>query len=407
MLRTVMGNSHPDPTREVDTMRRVIVVALSLLFIAAPAWSQNHQDEQLPAFGTYVAVDTPPEAFMHVAPVYPELARRAGVSGLVLVQALVDRRGDVADARVIKSIPMLDQAAIDCVRKWHFKPAIYHGAPVAVWVAVPVKFDLSARDEHRHDSPPPPVPVAATDLAEGRYAINGSPNDVVIVTRVGGDRVLVENPGQWEGAGVMHGMFYWGAFVYRDDAREFKNRGAHGTHAGTLDASGRLHVKGTFSNRPWPAFESTWVPVDERADKHGDDDHHRDDWRATDPGHVEVPAPGSADHPEWPAEWFKGDPHILLAEQVDVDGMPEVVHRVEPGLDTEHMNHGADIEALVVVRARVEVDGTVSDARIARSVPYFNDAALEAVRQWRFRPASRHGHPVSVSVYVPLRFVVR
>ena len=96
----------------------------------------------LPKFGDYVYVEELPEAIIRVSPSYPEPARQKGVQGTVMVQALVARDGAVADTRVVKSIPLLDDAAMAAVRQWRFKPAMAHDGPVAVWVAVPVKFSL-------------------------------------------------------------------------------------------------------------------------------------------------------------------------------------------------------------------------------------------------------------------------
>lgn len=95
-----------------------------------------------PKFGDYVYVEELPEAITKVPPVYPDEARRAGVQGVVLVQALVRKDGAVGDVKVIQSIPLLDLAAIQAVRQWIFKPARAKGEPVSVWVAVPVKFTL-------------------------------------------------------------------------------------------------------------------------------------------------------------------------------------------------------------------------------------------------------------------------
>lgn len=99
-------------------------------------------DEELPKFGEYVYVEELPEAIHKEAPQYPDLAREASVDGTVMVQALVGKDGRVKDTRVVKSIPMLDAAAIAAVRQWVFKPALSNNKPVAVWVAVPVKFTL-------------------------------------------------------------------------------------------------------------------------------------------------------------------------------------------------------------------------------------------------------------------------
>ena len=64
------------------------------------------------------------------------------MDGTVLVQALVGKDGKVHDVRVQKSIPMLDASAIAAVKQWVFKPALSNNKPVAVWVAVPVRFRL-------------------------------------------------------------------------------------------------------------------------------------------------------------------------------------------------------------------------------------------------------------------------
>ncbi len=98
--------------------------------------------EEVPKLGDYVYVEELPEAIVKVPPQYPEEARKAGVDGTVLVQALVGKDGRVSDVRVQKSIPALDAAAVACVYQWRFKPALAKGDPVAVWVAIPIRFAL-------------------------------------------------------------------------------------------------------------------------------------------------------------------------------------------------------------------------------------------------------------------------
>ncbi len=98
--------------------------------------------EEMPRFGEYVYTDELPEVITKVPPTYPDIAREANVDGTVMVQALVGKDGKVHDTRVVKSIPMLDASAIAAVKQWVFKPALSNNKPVAVWVAVPVKFTL-------------------------------------------------------------------------------------------------------------------------------------------------------------------------------------------------------------------------------------------------------------------------
>lgn len=101
-------------------------------------------DDELPKYGEYVYFEETPELITKVQPVYPDIAREAGVDGTVMVQALVGKDGRVKDTRVVpgKSIPMLDAAAIAAVRQFVFKPALSNNKPVAVWVAVPLNFSL-------------------------------------------------------------------------------------------------------------------------------------------------------------------------------------------------------------------------------------------------------------------------
>ncbi|HEY2954182.1 MAG TPA: TonB family protein [Candidatus Eisenbacteria bacterium] len=90
----------------------------------------------------YAYVDSLPQALEQVTPRYPRTAVMLAIEGTVYVQALVGRDGAVHDAFVARSIPALNDAALDAVWKWRFRPAISAGEPVAVWVMVPVRFRL-------------------------------------------------------------------------------------------------------------------------------------------------------------------------------------------------------------------------------------------------------------------------
>ena len=130
-------------------MRRV-VVCLSVLAVAGGVGCAARQpvvvapptDGELPKAGEYVYVEEIPEAIVKVAPEYPEPARQAGVQGTVMVQVLVGKDGRVKDTRVVKSIPMLDAAAVAAVQQWVFEPARSKHEPMAVWIVAPVKFSL-------------------------------------------------------------------------------------------------------------------------------------------------------------------------------------------------------------------------------------------------------------------------
>jgi protein TonB len=82
----------------------------------------------------------PPIKIKDVAPVYPAIARSARVTGAVTVEATIGEDGKVADARVVKSVPLLDQAALDAVRQWEYRPTLLNGVPVPVVVTVVINF---------------------------------------------------------------------------------------------------------------------------------------------------------------------------------------------------------------------------------------------------------------------------
>jgi TonB family protein len=79
----------------------------------------------------------------HVAPVYPPIAQSARVQGVVIVELVIGGDGRVQDARVLRSIPLLDQAALESVRQWEFTPTLLNGSPVPVIMTATVQFTLS------------------------------------------------------------------------------------------------------------------------------------------------------------------------------------------------------------------------------------------------------------------------
>jgi periplasmic protein TonB len=96
--------------------------------------------DDLPSEGEFVYYEDAPAPVTQVQPVYPEMAREAQVSGRVVLHVLVGKDGRVKNVKVIRSVTMLDQAAVEAVKKWVFKPALSNNKPVAVWVEVPVDF---------------------------------------------------------------------------------------------------------------------------------------------------------------------------------------------------------------------------------------------------------------------------
>ncbi len=83
-----------------------------------------------------------PTKVKNVPPVYPPIAQSARVQGVVIIEAVIGPNGRVQDARVLRSIPLLDQAALDAVKQWEFTPTLLNGVPVPVIMTVTVNFTL-------------------------------------------------------------------------------------------------------------------------------------------------------------------------------------------------------------------------------------------------------------------------
>ena len=89
--------------------------------------------------GGHIAV---PIKIRDVRPVYPTMALTSRVSGTVMIEATIGVDGRVKNARVIKSIALLDQAALDAVKQWQFSPTRLNGVPIPVIMTVTVNFAL-------------------------------------------------------------------------------------------------------------------------------------------------------------------------------------------------------------------------------------------------------------------------
>jgi protein TonB len=91
----------------------------------------------------FTAFDEPPQVVKQVKPIYPDMARQSELEGVVLLLVGVDEFGNVIEATVLQSVPGLDQAAIDAVYKWKFKPAKQRDIPVPVRISLPIRFTLT------------------------------------------------------------------------------------------------------------------------------------------------------------------------------------------------------------------------------------------------------------------------
>jgi protein TonB len=87
----------------------------------------------------------PPRKLTHVDPIYPAIAQAARIEGTVILETIIGVDGRVTSVQVLRSIPLLDQAAVEAVKRWSFTPTLLHGTPVPIAMTVTVRFALAGR----------------------------------------------------------------------------------------------------------------------------------------------------------------------------------------------------------------------------------------------------------------------
>jgi TonB family protein len=109
------------------------------------AWpNERDSTEYLPEPDEFVAIERYPEMIEYGRPEYPLAAKSAGITGVVWVKSLIDRKGVVQHATVGKSSgnALLDEAAVAAGYKCKFKPGIQNGHPIACWATYKVEFTI-------------------------------------------------------------------------------------------------------------------------------------------------------------------------------------------------------------------------------------------------------------------------
>ncbi len=129
----------PEPIR-IDEPEEIDIPIVDDLVIGIP----EAPPEPEPTGPIYVTGDVQkPEKVSSPPPQYTEIARKARIQGVVILQAIINEQGDVDNVTVLKGLPMgLTEEAEKAVRQWKFKPAMLGGKPVAVYFNLTVNFQL-------------------------------------------------------------------------------------------------------------------------------------------------------------------------------------------------------------------------------------------------------------------------
>jgi protein TonB len=83
-----------------------------------------------------------PALIHRVEPVYPPIAVSAKVTGIVVLEATVNEKGDVVDVAILRSLPLLDKAAMEAIRQWKYQPLMMNGVPSPFMLTVTLTFAI-------------------------------------------------------------------------------------------------------------------------------------------------------------------------------------------------------------------------------------------------------------------------
>ena len=345
-------------------------------------------------------VDTEPIPIHGVSPVYPEMARKEKLQGKVFLKFMVNVDGSVSDVKVLRTAVYADSsvsdmsfligrkvsmlfhhAAIGAILQFRFKPAKHNGKVVPVWMTQPITFQL-LNDKFDVKKIVDKVNVQEVVKETDKYVlrigrrvdvleydeVEEEPHPIDIVPPVYPEeakkkkiegkvtlQIVVNVDGSVSDVSVLEGPEVFHQAVI-DAALQYRFRPAK--HNGKA-VPVRMIMPIEFSD----TMKQPTTP----------------------------PASGDADSNK-------------VLEFFMVEVKPKVLHSVKPVHPEKAIRDS--LEGKVFLKFMVNVDGSVSDVRVLRTIgsKIFEKAAIDAVSQVRFKPAEHNGKPVAVWMTQPITF---
>ena len=337
-----------------------ILIGLAIVpFSIREAYTQSSPDADSSDVMQIDQVDTEPVLIHDVPPVYPYIARKAGLTGKVFLKFMVNVDGSVSDVSVLKGKAIFQKAAIDAISQFRFKPAEHNGKVVAVWITQPIGFSLGSTDTDLQLTSPVPIDADGNEVEFSEFfEVEAKPELLQSVKSVYPPRVTVRLELKVNVDGSV------------SDVKVLK--GPEEFHQAAIDAVSQYRFKpGTLNGKVVPVRMQQSIIF--RLPKQ----------QST------PPASGDADSSK-------------VLEFFMVEVKPKVLHSVKPVHPEEAIRDS--LEGKVFLKFRVNVDGSVSDVRVLRGPEVFHQAAIDGVSQFRFKPAEHNGKPVAVWMTQPVTF---
>jgi len=306
-----------------------------------------------------------PRLLKKIEPVYSEIARQLRVEGVVVLSVTTDVQGKVSAVKVLRSVPLLEQSAFDAVKQWVYEPVLVQGKPQPSVFQVTLTFKLVDKEKKA-------VTVGGTEAVRAV----GDVNPPKLIKEV--------------------------APVYPEIAKQAAIEGVVILEA-TTNIYGR--VIDTKILRSIPLLDQAaikavkqWVyePVKIGGEPKGIIFTVTVAFRLDDKSTKGQILSWSAEDEEFAKGAVKAEGEIKP---------PRLVKEAVPIYPLEAQQ--AQVSGVVILAARLDVEGKVKAVRILRSIPKLDQAAIDAVRQWEYEPLLVKGKPVEVVFTVTVRFYLK
>jgi TonB family protein len=303
-----------------------------------------------------------------VMPVYPEIAKAAHVQGPVLLRVTISRSGDIENLSAINGSTMLWSSAIDTVRQWKYKPYLLNGEPQEVETVVLVNFHLAPDGTTKVDLVPDPIRVSAG-----------------VISSLSIYKVNPVYPPDAKAAGIQ-GAVVLRAMLGKDGSVEALQvvSGPPALTPSALDAVKQWTYKPYMLNGQ-PVEVETTITVN---------------YTLADPSTPQ--GQGTPNGSSSVASDYNGLPLKKIGGPVST---PMVIYQVEPQFSQEARQ--AKFMGVVLLNLIVDQNGLPQNVHVLRGVGMGLDMkAIEAVKQYRFKPAMENGKPVAVALNIEVNFQI-
>jgi TonB family protein len=355
---------------------------ISLLLLISFAMAATAQDSAPEATHVISNATASSSLVKRVNPDYPPLARQARIQGTVIMKVIIDESGDIQSLQLSSGHPMLAPAAIVAVKQWKYQPFLVDGVPVKVETTVQVNFTLADNKQASPDNslpilgpPPPATPeTPRTRVPEG-------PMRALRVERI--------DP------------------VYPTEASQIRLQGQVILSV-QINTSGEVDGVRLISGHPMlspPAIEAvkqwTYKPYLLNGNPVAVETIVSLNFTLSDDrGLVEdAPVPKDSD----PTQPGAAVPQRVRVSSGLSSGL--LTFRVNPVYPPDAREQG--IQGLVLMRVEIDQEGNVETVDLISGDPLLAPAAIEAVKQWKYKPYLLNGNPMNVETQVQVNFVLQ